>query len=183
MRKMGLFPAEKPKKQYKPKPYTQMTRPRECVQVDVKVVPRRCIADPNLRLFQYTAIDEFTRLRFLAAYPEQSTYFSADFLRRLTEWYARRGIKVECVQTDNGFEFTNRFSTSRRDLPTLFEKQLLSLVFATSLSGPILRGTMERLSAVNVRARNVSIRPISFTLLMTFPSSLLFTIAVPTTYL
>ena len=36
----------------------------------MKVVPRRCIADQELRLFQYTAIDKFTRLRFLAAYPE-----------------------------------------------------------------------------------------------------------------
>ena len=60
-----------------------MTHPGERVQVDVKVVPRSCIADPELRLFQYTAIDEFTRLRFLAAYPEQSTYSSADFLRKL----------------------------------------------------------------------------------------------------
>ena len=136
MRKMGLFPAEKPKKQYKPKPYTQMTRPGERVQVDVKVVPRRCIADSDLRLFQYTAIDEFTRLRFLAAYPEQSTYSSADFLRRLTEWYARRGIKMECVQTDNGFEFTNRFSTSRRNLPTLFEKTAAELGILHKLIRP-----------------------------------------------
>ena len=136
MRKMGLFPAEKPKKQHKPKPYTQMTRPGERVQVDVKVVPRRCIADSDLRLFQYTAIDEFTRLRFLAAYPEQSTYSSADFLRRLTEWYARRGIKVECVQTDNGFEFTNRFSTSRRNLPTLFEKTAAELGILHKLIRP-----------------------------------------------
>lgn len=75
--------------------------------MDVKVVPRKCIADPELRLFQYTAIDEFSRLRFLAAYPEQSTYSSADFLKRLVKWYARRGIRVECVQTDNSFEFTN----------------------------------------------------------------------------
>ena len=96
MRKMGLFPAEKPKNTYKPKPYEQMTYPGQRVQVDVKVVPRRCIADPELRLFQYTAIDEFTRLRFLAAYPEQSTYSSADFLRKLRAWYARRGIEVEC---------------------------------------------------------------------------------------
>ena len=71
-------------------PYEQMTYPGQRVQVDVKVVPRRCIADPELRLFQYTAIDEFTRLRFLAAYPEQSTYSSADFLRKLVRWYARR---------------------------------------------------------------------------------------------
>ena len=52
---------------------------------DVKVVPHRCITDPELRLFQYTAIDELTRLRVLAAYPEQSTYSSADFLEKLVK--------------------------------------------------------------------------------------------------
>ena len=122
MRKLDMFPQEKKKKPYVPKPYEQMTYPGERVQVDVKVVPRRCIADPELRLFQYTAIDEFSRLRFLAAYPEQSTYSSADFLKRLTRWYKRRGIEVRCVQTDNGFEFTNRFSNGQRNLPTLFER-------------------------------------------------------------
>ena len=122
MRKLGLFPQAEKKPAYKPKPYEQMTYPGQRVQVDVKVVPRKCIADPELRLFQYTAIDEFTRLRFLAAYPEQSTYSSADFLKRLFKWYARRGIRVECVQTDNGPEFTNRFLTGRQDCPSLFEK-------------------------------------------------------------
>lgn len=127
MRRLGMFPQEKKKKTYTPKPYQQMTRPGERIQVDVKVVPRRCIADPELRLFQYTAIDEFSRLRFLAAYPEQSTYSSVDFLKRLVKWYARRGIRVECVQTDNGFEFTNRFSNSIRDIQTLFEKTAAEL--------------------------------------------------------
>ena len=136
MRKMGMFPAEKPKKSYKPKPYEQMTHPGERVQVDVKVVPRRCITDPELRLYQYTAIDEFTRLRFLWAYPEQSTYSSADFLTRLVKWYARRGIKVECVQTDNGFEFTNRFSNSRKDRPTLFEQTAAALGIRHKLIRP-----------------------------------------------
>lgn len=121
MKKLGLFPPKEKKPAYKPKPYQQMSYPGQRIQVDVKVVPRRCIADPELRLYQYTAIDEFTRLRFLAAYPEQSTYSSADFLKKLFKWYARRGIRVECVQTDNGFEFTNRFSNSKRDFPTLFE--------------------------------------------------------------
>lgn len=109
MRKLGMFPNRKKKKVYTPKPYEQMTYPGQRVQVDVKVVPRRCVTNPELRLFQYTVIDEFTRLRFLAAYPEQSSYSSADFLRKLVKWYARRGICVEYVQTDNGFEFTNRF--------------------------------------------------------------------------
>ena len=121
MRRLELFAVSEKKKAYKPKPYEQMTYPGQRIQMDVKVVPRRCITDPELRLFQYTAIDEFTRLRFLAAYPEQSTYSSADFLERLCKWYARRRIRMECVQTDNGFEFTNRFSNSRRNLPTLFE--------------------------------------------------------------
>ena len=122
MRKQGMFPAPKPKPTYVPKPYQQMTRPGERIQIDVKVVPRRCIADPELRLFQYTAIDEYSRMRFLGAYEEQSTYSSAHFLTRMIDYYAKRGVKVECVQTDNGFEFTNRFSQSKRHLETLFEK-------------------------------------------------------------
>ena len=121
MRKLGMFPAPKSKKAYSPKPYEQMTYPGQRVQIDVKVVPRRCIADPELKLFQYTAIDEFSRLRFLGAYEEQSTYSSADFLEKAVAWFKRRGVTVECVQTDNGFEFTNRFSNSKRDIPTRFE--------------------------------------------------------------
>lgn len=136
MRKLGMFRPVKPKKTYKPKPYEQMTYPGERIQIDVKVVPRKCIADPQLRLFQYTAIDEFTRLRFLAAYPEQSTYSSADFLQKVYEWYARRGIHVECVQTDNGFEFTNRFSNTKRHLPTLFEATAASLGIRHKLIRP-----------------------------------------------
>lgn len=136
MRKLGMFTTKKEKKEYTPKPYEQMTYPGQRIQVDVKVVPLKCIAVPELRLFQYTAIDEFSRLRFLAAYPEQSTYSSADFLKRLVKWYARRGILVECVQTDNGFEFTNRFSNSKRDLPTLFEKTAAELGIRHKLIKP-----------------------------------------------
>ena len=136
MRRMELLPKEKPKVKYVPKPYEQMTYPGERIQVDVKVVPRRCISDPELKLYQYTAIDEYTRLRFLAAYDEQSTYSSADFLQKLTLWYKRRGIKVECVQTDNGFEFTNRFSNSKRQLPTLFEATAASLGIRHKLIRP-----------------------------------------------
>ena len=136
MRKLGLFTMAEKKPVYKPKPYQQMTYPGQQVQVDVKVVPRRCIADPKLRLYQYTAIDEFTRLRFLAAYPEQSTFSSADFLKKLFKWYARRGIRMECVQTDNGFEFTNRFSNSNRDLPTLFEVTAAQLKIRHKLIRP-----------------------------------------------
>ena len=91
MRKLGLFPGAEKKKAYKPKPYQQMTYPGQRVQVDVKVVPRRCIADPELRLFQYTAIDEFTRLRFLAAYPEQSTLFLCRLPEKVVQMVCQQG--------------------------------------------------------------------------------------------
>ena len=121
LHRLGMLPAAKEKRKYVAKPYQQMTHPGERIQVDVKVVPLRCIADPSLKLFQYTAIDEFTRLRYLGAYQEHSSYSSADFLKKAVAWYARRGIKVECVQTDNGSEFTNRFSVKDRSRKTLFE--------------------------------------------------------------
>ena len=39
MRKLGMFPQEKKKKAYTPKPYQQMTRPGERIQVDVRSFP------------------------------------------------------------------------------------------------------------------------------------------------
>ena len=43
---------------------------------------------------------------------------------------------VECIQTDNGFEFTNRFSSSKRDIPTLFEATLAKLGIRHKLIRP-----------------------------------------------
>lgn len=136
MRRLGMFPAPRKKQGYVPKPYEQMQYPGQRVQIDVKVVPRSCIANSELRLFQYTAIDEYSRLRYLGAYEEQSTYSSANFLRKMTAWFKRRGVTVECVQTDNGFEFTNRFANSRRDIPTLFETTAAQLAIRHKLIRP-----------------------------------------------
>lgn len=136
MKKLGMLP-QKPKKEKRiVKPYEQMTFAGERIQVDVKVVPKKCIADKEMKLYQYTAIDEYTRIRFLYGYEEQSTYSSADFARRLTAWYKRRGITVKCIQTDNGFEFTNRFSPSKKDKKTMFEKTLAELGIKHKLIRP-----------------------------------------------
>ena len=88
MRKLGMFPQPKAKTPYKAKPYEQMQYPGQRVQVDVKVVPLKCLANPEERLYQYTAIDEYTRLRYLGAYPEQSTCSSTDFLEKMAAWLA-----------------------------------------------------------------------------------------------
>ena len=102
----------------------------------MKAVPCRCITDPELRLFQYTAMDGFSGLCLPAACPEQSTYSSAHFLERPVNWYARRGIRVECVQTDNGFGVANCFSGSKRDIRTLFEKTAAELGIQHKLIRP-----------------------------------------------
>ena len=136
MRRSGMFPQKKIKPEYIPKPYEQMTYPGERVQIDVKVVPARCRVGECPKLYQYTAMDEFTRLRYLGAYEEQSTYSSADFLSKAARFFKRKGFEVQCVQTDNGFEFTNRFSSSQRDLSTLFEVTAAALGIRHKLIRP-----------------------------------------------
>ena len=156
MRREGWTAQGEKKKPYKPKPYEQMQYPGQRVQIDVKVVPRRCIADPQLKLYQYTAIDEYSRYRVLGAYEEQSTFSSADFLSKVVKHFARKGIAVECVQTDNGFEFTNRFSGSRRDLETLFEATARQLGIRHKLIRPYTPGTTERWNVVIERTKSAS---------------------------
>ena len=136
MRRLELISGNKAKKKYAPKPYEQMTRPGQRIQMDVKVVPLRCRAGEAPRLYQYTAIDECTRLRCLGAYDEQSTFSSADFAQKSISFFRWHGITVECIQTDNGFEFTNRFSSIKREKPTLFESSLSGLGIKHKLIRP-----------------------------------------------
>ena len=72
------------KKIYEPKEYHQMTYPGERVQVDVKYVPSKCLTkelkERGERYYQYTAIDEYTRMRVIWFAKEHSTYESSQFV-------------------------------------------------------------------------------------------------------
>ena len=136
LKRLALLPQAPAKPTYKPKPYEQMTYPGERVQIDVKYVPVCCLANKEQKLYQYTAIDEFSRLRFVYGYEEHSTYSSADFLIRAVKWYKRHGIKIECVQTDNGSEFTTRFIQGLKDKPTLFQTTAAKLGIRHKLIKP-----------------------------------------------
>ena len=88
MKRLGLKTSTPKKKPvYQPKPYQQATFPGEKVQIDVKVVPTACIVgqakEQGEKMYQYTAIDECTRFRFIAEFKEQSTYSSMLFLQQL----------------------------------------------------------------------------------------------------
>ena len=86
------------------------------------------VGETRQRFYQYTAIDEYSRLRYLGAFEESNTYTSMQFLNDSVAWFARRGIKIECVQTDNGHEFTKRLLRTREDENmTMFELLLQSL--------------------------------------------------------
>ena len=121
--KQGEMAVKPPNPKYIPKPYEQMQYPGQRIQIDVKFVPSSCVVNGE-KYYQYTAIDEYSRYRYLEAFREHSTYSSAQFAKHVIERFARMGIQVECIQTDNGSEFTKRFGGSRPDDLTLFERTL-----------------------------------------------------------
>lgn len=123
LRKHGIMAVKLPNPKYVPKPYQQMDYPGQRIQIDVKFVPSACLKNSEVlgkKFFQYTAIDEYSRWRFVEAFEEHSTYSSAMFLEHLVKAFP---LPIECVQTDNGSEFTNRFTT-HREKPTLFQVHL-----------------------------------------------------------
>ena len=118
LKKLNLkFTQLKKKSKKKTKPYIQMTFPGERVQIDVKTVPSRCIVG-QFKLYQYTAIDEFSRIRFLKIYGEKSTYTSYKFLLEVIK---RFPFKIYTVRTDNGAEFTKRLISKDPNDITIFE--------------------------------------------------------------
>ena len=123
LRKQGQMAVKPPNPKYIPKPYEQMQYPGQRVQIDVKFVPESCIVGEakGQKFYQYTAIDEYSRFRYLEAFEEHSSYSSAQFLKHLIEKFP---FKIECVQTDNGMEFTKQLGNTQKPTPTLFERTL-----------------------------------------------------------
>ena len=126
LQKIGAMPVKPKNPKRVSKPYQQMTYPGERVQIDVKYVPAACLVGEatGKKFYQYTAIDEFSRYRYLEAFEENSTYSSKIFLIHMLDHFKRMGFTVQCVQTDNGFEFTKRFGGSAPDDLTMFERAL-----------------------------------------------------------
>ena len=131
MQQLGIYqktPSKKKKPQ--PKEWTTGNYPGDKVQIDVKYVPEECLTkelkEEGTRLYQYTAIDEYTRLRYIWYTNAHDTYASTIFLERAIKYFP---FKIKTIQTDNGFEFTNRLSWNAftKDRKTMFEKKLKEL--------------------------------------------------------
>ena len=125
LKKQNQMAVKLPNPKYIAKPYEKMTYPGQRVQIDVKYVPKSCLVGEALDdaaenggyYYQYTFIDEYSRFRYLEAFKEHSSYSAAEFIRHCVK---RFPYSIECVQTDNGSEFTNRMNSSKIIRPTLF---------------------------------------------------------------
>jgi transposase InsO family protein len=129
LRKRGQMALKLPNPKYIPKPYEKMDYPGQRVQIDVKYVPQACLvgdavsdaAENGGYYYQYTFIDEYSRFRYLEAFKEHSSYSSAEFIRHCVKKFP---YAIECVQTDNGSEFTTRMNGSKGNRLTLFQRTL-----------------------------------------------------------
>lgn len=126
LRRQGQMAVKLPNPKYIPKPYEQMTYPGQRVQIDVKFVPAACLVGEasGKKFYQYTAIDEFSRYRYLAAFEENSSYSASQFIKEVVKAFP---FPIECVQTDNGPEFTKRLCRTNNPTLTLFQKTLAEL--------------------------------------------------------
>ena len=111
------------KKQKKPQPYARAEYPGQKIQIDVKYVPSNCVTDGQ-KYYQFTAVDECTRLPFRQMYNEHSTYSSKQFLEELLRFYQ---FPIREAQTDNGTEFTNALLVIKAKHKTLFEQALADM--------------------------------------------------------
>lgn len=79
-------------------------RQGELVEIDIKYVPDLV---GNEQYYQFTAIDCATRWRYLKIYPDYSNLSSMKFLEELIKIAP---FRIIAIKTDNGSNFTNRYT-------------------------------------------------------------------------
>ena len=145
LKRLGFYGRAKPRRRRKYKRYERAFA-GENVQVDIKYL------DPikGQKLYQYTAIDEYSRFLFTRIYDDISVYNAVRFLREALDFFERHHIRVCQVQTDHGVEFTNAmFPHVTKEHP--FERELRQNSIPhklTPIGKPHLQGKVERLHRI-----------------------------------
>ena len=135
-KRMGLVELKNSKKKSRIlRRYPELLTPREKVQVDVKEVPYNCVRGSILKdgkhLYQWTAIDECTRMRFVYGFEEHTLENPVKFLMMLIKAFP---FKIKTIQTDNGTEFTYKYISDDSVCP--FDKALQKLGIKYKLVPP-----------------------------------------------
>jgi transposase InsO family protein len=67
--------------------------------------------------YLHVAIDDATRLAYAALFPDETAVSTAAFLTQATGWFARQGVRVQALMTDNGSGYrAGLFQAQRRQL-------------------------------------------------------------------
>jgi transposase InsO family protein len=86
--------------------------PGHQVQIDVKFLFLKDRAGRTVRRFQYTAIDDATRVRALRIYRKHTQACAIDFLNYVAGKFP---FRIKYVHTDNGHEFQSQFHWHAKD--------------------------------------------------------------------
>lgn len=80
--------------------------PGHHVQVDVKFLIFTNEGGIKIKRYQYTAIDDATRIRTLKVYEKHTQESSIDFINCVVKKFP---FRINTIQTDNGHEFQSKF--------------------------------------------------------------------------
>jgi len=94
----------------KPAPKTFKDYEPGFLHMDIKYLPQ--MPDESHRRYLFVAIDRATRWVFMHIYADQSEDSSVDFLNRLEQ---AAPMKIVKLLTDNGSQFTDRFTSKKRE--------------------------------------------------------------------
>lgn len=84
-----------------------------CIQVDVKFLFFTDKQGRRLKRFQYTAIDDATRIRALKIYSQHTQQNAIHFINYVIEKFL---FRIHTIQTDNGHEWQAKFHWHWEDL-------------------------------------------------------------------
>lgn len=87
--------------------------PGHHVQIDVKFLFFKDKHGHRIKKFQYTAIDDCTRIRALKIYDKHIQASSIDFVDHVIEKFP---FRIKMIRTDNGHEFQTKFHWHLKDL-------------------------------------------------------------------
>jgi transposase InsO family protein len=87
--------------------------PGHHVQVDVKFLFFKDENGQRIKRFQYTAIDDSTRIRALKIYPRHTQENAIDFINYVVDKFP---FRIKVIRTDNGHEFQAKFNWHVQDL-------------------------------------------------------------------
>ncbi len=170
LKKQGIMAQKLPNPKYIPKPYEQMKYPGQRVQIDVKFVPASCMVNEakGKRFYQYTAIDEYSRWRYVEAFQEHSTYslqcLCATFWNAFPcLWNASRQIMVWNSQ--------NVFPLPAKKLLLYSSALCRNTGYATNSSVLLLPGITEKWKEATGKIMNVFMPAINSTLSRIFPGN------------